>query len=128
MLASNKNLWVVNPLRQISWEPPTVLDDPAGGVDVQLEQVHHPLVLLSSLHELGQSYLTCGTQNQQEVREEQKEDHVDQNFTLHVYPHSSTYSCQPVSFKSVGLLIVLTISILFLFTKIILKNFMWILF
>lgn len=30
----------------------TVVDDPAGGVDVQLQQVHDPLVLLGSFHEL----------------------------------------------------------------------------
>lgn len=131
VLPQRKNLWVVNPLRQISRKLPTVLDNPAGGVDVQLEQVHHPLVLLSALHELGQSYLTCGTQKQQEVRGEQREDHVDQNFTLHVDPHSSPHSCQRVSFRSDGLFIVLTLCILFyyqLFIKIILKSIIWILF
>lgn len=130
-VASNKNLWVVNPLRQTSRKLPTVLDNPAGGVDVQLEQVHHPLVLLSALHELGQSYLTWGTQKQQEVRGEQREDRVDQNFTLHVDPHSSPHSCQRVSFRRAGLLLVLTLCILFyyqLFTKIILKSIIWILF
>lgn len=37
--------------------------------------------------------------HKQQVREEQREDRVDQNFTLHIDPHSSPHSCQRVSFK-----------------------------
>lgn len=40
----------------------TVLDDPAGGVHVELQQFHDPLVLLGSFHELRQGYLTCRAQ------------------------------------------------------------------
>ncbi|KAA8578247.1 hypothetical protein FQN60_005417 [Etheostoma spectabile] len=44
----------MTPLGERSGHLDTVLDDPAAGVDVQLQQAHDPFVLLSSLHELRQ--------------------------------------------------------------------------
>lgn len=37
----------------------TVLHDPATSVDVQLEHIHDPLVLLGPLHELSKGNLAC---------------------------------------------------------------------
>jgi len=43
--------------RSLLGDPPAFLNDPAGGVDVQLQQVHDPLVLLGPFHELSQGNL-----------------------------------------------------------------------